>query len=70
MDLFVYQMEKLTGYLGRCNKTKFKPTIEFTADTYIAEDKLAIINPDEKTDELVLQAVVFVNLYQHKDKGV
>lgn len=30
------------------NKTKFKPTVEFTADTYLADDKVARVNTDGK----------------------
>ncbi|HEY6975198.1 MAG TPA: hypothetical protein VH396_02845 [Chitinophagaceae bacterium] len=33
------------------NKTKFKPVIEFTADTYISDDKVARLNPDGKIAE-------------------
>ena len=31
------------------NKTKFKPTIELTADTYLEDDKVLRLNPDGST---------------------
>ncbi len=47
------------------NKTKFKPTIEFTADTYLEDDKLLRLENGKPVDDLGSMVNLFVGSSYH-----